>query len=206
MMLNGQGITRKVSMKANKIKTKLIIAAVSILVLISAFFLPTLFNASSGAKTQMLTKYGLNGLSVKEMVNKLDSVTDEKYGLNASITSTTLILYDNEKQYDFQLPKSEFYVSFAPYLNEIHPCQTHNLVSCRGELFNKEFEISIVKKDGTVIMNQKVKSMNSGFIGLWLPRDIEAILTINYNGTTVSKPLTTFTKSDTCITTPLKLS
>ena len=205
-MLNDYSITRKVSMKIKTYKVKLIISAIVVVVAVSAFFLPSLFSASSEAKTRILSKYELNGLSVKEMVNKLDSVTDEKYGLNASITSTTLILYDNEKQYEFELPKDEFYVSFAPYLNEIHPCQTHNLVSCRGELFNKEFEISIVKKDGTVILDQKVKSMNSGFIGLWLPRDIEAILTINYKGTSVSKPLTTFTKSDTCITTPLKLS
>lgn len=178
----------------------------ALVIAVSAFFLPSLFSASSEAKTRMLLKYELNGLSVKGMVNKLDSITNEKYGLNASITSTTLILYDNEKQYEFKLPKDEFYVSFAPYLNEIHPCQTHNLVSCRGELFNKEFDVSIVKKDGTIILDQKVKSMNSGFIGLWLPRDIEATLTINYKGTSVSKPLTTFAKSDTCITTPLKLS
>ncbi|KAF0222714.1 MAG: hypothetical protein FD133_1906 [Erysipelotrichaceae bacterium] len=193
-------------MKINTTKAKLIISSIVVVVAVSAFFLPSFFSVSSTAKTRVLSKYELNGLSVKEMVNKLDSVTDEKNGLNASITSTTLILYDNEKQYEFKLPKDEFYVSFAPYLNEIHPCQTHNLVSCKGELFNKEFEISVVKKDGTVILDQKVKSMNSGFIGLWLPRDIEATLTINYKGTSVSKPLTTFDKSDTCITTPLKLS
>lgn len=205
-MVHDYSITRKVFMKIKTYKAKLIVSAIVVVVAVSAFILPSLFSASSTAKTRILSKYELNGLSVKEMVNKLDSVTDEKNGLNASITSTTLILYDNEKQYEFKLPKDEFYVSFAPYLNEIHPCQTHNLVSCRGELFNKEFEISIVKKDGTVILDQKVKSMNSGFIGLWLPRDIEATLTISYKGTSVSKPLTTFTKSDTCITTPLKLS
>lgn len=143
---------------------------------------------------------------VKEMVYKLDSITNEKDGLNASITGTTLILFDNEKEYDFSLPKDEFYVSFAPYINEVHPCQTHNLVSCRGELFNKEFEVSIVKKNGTVISNQKMKSMNSGFIGIWLPRDIEATMTIKYNGLSVSQSIGTFVKSDTCITTPLKLT
>lgn len=144
-------------------------------------FLPQLIGPNE-ARTQMLTKYGLSGLSVKEMVNKFDIITNEKYSLNASITATTLILYDHEKKYDFKLPGEEFYVSFAPYINEIHPCQTHNLVSCKGELFNKEFEISIIKKAGAVVLNQKVKSMNSGFIGIWLPKGIEANLTINYNG------------------------
>jgi len=158
------------------------------------------------AKTAMLQKYDLNGLSVKEMVNKLDSVTNEDAGLNASITGTTLILFDNEKQYDFKLPTSEFYLSFAPYINSIHPCQKHNLISCRGEIKNAEFTISIIKKDGTVIMNQKVKSLATGFIGVWLPKNIEATLNVTYNGLFVSKDITTYNDSDTCLTTPLKLS
>lgn len=189
-------------------KNKTIFATITIIIVITiiAFAFLNRMGTSNGAKAQMLSKYGLNGLSVKEMVNKLDSITDEEPGLNASITGTTLVLYDNEKKYDFKLPNDEFYVSFAPYVNDVHPCQTHNLVSCRGELFNKEFEVSIVKDDGTIVLNQKVKSMNSGFIGIWLPKDIDATLTINYNGLSVSQSISTFDKSDTCITTPLKLS
>jgi hypothetical protein len=186
-------------------KTISFIAIVGALALSAFIFLPQLFTPNE-AKVEMLKKYDLADLSVKEMVNKLDSITNERDGLNASITGTTLILYDNEKEYSFKLPSDEFYLSFAPYVNEVHPCQTHNLVSCRGELFNKEFNVTITGKDGTVITNQKVKSMNSGFIGLWLPRDIEATLTINYNGLSVTKTITTYAKSDTCITTPLKLS
>jgi len=186
-------------------KTITFVAVVGAIVLTSFVFLPQLFTPNE-EKTEMLKKYDLAGLSVKDMVNKLDSITNEKDGLNASITGTTLILYDNDKEYDFKLPSNEFYLSFAPYINEVHPCQTHNLVSCRGELFNKELNVSIVKKDGTVIASQKVKSMNSGFIGIWLPRDIEATLTISYNGLSVTKTITTYAKSDTCITTPLKLS
>lgn len=193
-------------MKKTSLKKTITFVAVAGIIAISSFvYLPKLF-VPNEARTEMLKKYGLSDLSVKEMVNKLDSVTNEKVGLNASITGTTLILYDNEKEYDFKLPTDEFYLSFAPYINEVHPCQTHNLVSCRGELFNKEFSVSIVKKDGTVITDQKVKSMNSGFIGIWLPRDIEATLTISYNGLSVTKSITTYAKSDTCITTPLKLS
>lgn len=189
-----------------KNKTILVTITIVIVTAVLAFLFLNQLGASNEAKTLVLSKYELDGLSVKEMVNKLDSITDEKPGLNASITGTTLTLYDNEKKYDFDLPSDEFYVSFAPYIDEIHPCQTHNLVSCRGELFNKEFEVSIVKEDGTVILSQKVKSMNSGFIGIWLPKGIDATLTVRYNGLSVSQPISTFDKSDTCITTPLKLS
>jgi hypothetical protein len=191
--------------KSSLRKTITFVAVVGAIAISSFILLPKLFTPNE-ARTEMLKKYGLADLSVKDMVNKLDSITNEKDGLNASIIGTTLILYDNDKQYDFKLPTDEFYLSFAPYINEVHPCQTHNLVSCRGELFNKEFNVSIVKKDGTVITDQKVKSMNSGFIGIWLPRDIEATLTISYNGLSVTKTITTYAKSDTCLTTPLKLS
>ncbi len=189
-------------------KKKTILMTISIIIVatVLAFVFLNQLGTSNEAKTQMLAKYELTDLSVKEMVNKLDSITDEKNGLNASINGTTLILYDNEKKYDFKLPSDEFYVSFAPYINEVHPCKTHNLVSCRGELFNKEFEVSVVKDDGTVVLDQKVKSMDSGFIGIWLPKNIDATLTIKYNDLSVSQPISTFDKSDTCITTPLKLS
>lgn len=192
----------------NKISFKKVImlaVIVGTIALSSFIILPNLIDPNK-AENAMLIKYELDGLSVKEIVNKLDSITDEKVGLNASITGTELVLYDNDKKYNFQLPSDEFYVSFAPYINNTHPCQTHNLVSCRGELSNKEFDVSIVKLDGTVITNQKVKSMDSGFIGIWLPRDIDANLSITYNDLTVTSLISTYAMSDTCITTPLKVS
>ncbi|MDP2813915.1 MAG: CueP family metal-binding protein [Erysipelotrichaceae bacterium] len=189
-------------------KSKTILKKITIVVVptLLAFLYITQFGPSNEAEAPILSKYGLDNLSVKEMVNKLDSNIDKNPGLNATITGMTLILNENEVEYDYTLPSDEFYVSVAPYINEVHPCKTHNLVSCRGEIFNKEFEVSIVREDGIVILSQKAKSMNSGFIGLWLPKGIEAILTIKYNGLSVARPISTFDNSDTCITTPLKLS
>jgi hypothetical protein len=197
-------ICRKDLMRRNKTKTILIILGVIVTITIAFAFLNQI-NSTDQTETKMLTKYGLNDLSVKEIVDKLERITDEKDGLNASITATTLILYDNEEKFEFKLPTEEFYVSIAPFINESHLCQTHNLVSCRGELSNKEFEISIVKSDGVVILNQKMKSLSSGFIGIWLPKGIDATLTVNYEGLTVSSLISTYDTSNTCITTPLKL-
>lgn len=154
----------------------------------------------------ILKKFGLEGLSIKDSVNKLDSATDEADGLSASITGTMLTLYDNDEAYEFQLPEDEFYLSFAPYVNSVHPCTIHNLVTCRGELMGEEFKITIIQKDGTVIMDQKVRSLDTGFIGVWLPRNIEAELSVEYNGLSVKHLISTFADSDTCLTTPLQLS
>lgn len=163
-------------------------------------------NTPTDKNEAILRKFGLEGLSIKDSVNKLDSVTDESEGLSASITGTMLTLYDNDEAYEFPLPVDEFYLSFAPYVNSVHPCTIHNLVSCRGELMGEEFKVSIIQKDGTVIMDQKVRSLESGFIGVWLPKNIEAELTVEYNGLSVKHPITTFADSDTCLTTPLQLS
>ena len=66
--------------------------------------------------------------------------------------------------------------------------------------------ITITKDDGTVIVSESMRSMDNGFIGLWLPKDISASLQIDYLDTSVTIPLTTNISSDTCITTALKSS
>lgn len=192
-------------MRINKSKIILLILGVIITSGIVYAFLNQL-NTTDQIESRMLAKYDLSDLSIKEMVDKLERITDEKEGLNASITATTLVLYDNQNKFEFKLPTEEFYISIAPFITESHLCQTHNLVSCRGELSNKEFEITIVKSDGVEILSRKMVSMDSGFIGIWLPKDIDATLTVNYEGLTVSSLISTYDTSDTCITTPLKLT
>ncbi len=153
----------------------------------------------------VLEKYDLDSMSVIEMVNALDERVDEPSSLTASITPNTLVLYDNGEQFNFDLPDDQFYVSFAPYINSTHPCGQHNLVSCRGELKNETFHVIITKVDGTVIIDDYLTSMDSGFIGLWLPKDIEGTINIEYNDLSVESSIFTFDQSDTCITTPLQL-
>lgn len=158
------------------------------------------------AQEAFLSKLDVGGLSVKDMVSKLDSITNEPIGSSASISGTQVTMMDNDQKYVIKLPSDSFYLSMAPYINDVHPCTQHNLVSCRGEQFNKEFDVNITTKAGKVILNQKMKSMNSGFIGIWLPRNIEAVLTIKLGDLSVTQDIATFADSITCLTTPLKLS
>ncbi len=182
---------------------KILIGSLSLVIALAAYFGFSYFNKSEN--TAVLEKYGLDGLSVIEMVNALDSRTDEPAGLSVSITPTTLKLYDNDKEFDFDLPKDQFYVSFAPYINQTHPCTQHNLVFCRSELVNQVMHVTITKTDGTVLLDEDKTTMANGFIGLWLPKNIEGTLKVDYNNLTVTIPLTTNDTSDTCITTPLQL-
>lgn len=153
-----------------------------------------------------LDKYGLSGLSVEEIVSKLDSSTSDPSGLRASITGESLVLSDESKEVRLDLPKDAFYLSFAPYVDQTHPCGIHSLSSCQGELVNQQVHAVIKDSKGNEIVNSDLTTMENGFIGVWLPSNIEATVTVSYNGLVAQAPIATFADSETCLTTPLKLN
>jgi len=158
------------------------------------------------SEAAFLDKYGLSGLSVEEMVSKLDSTTSDPSGLRASITGESLVLSDGSKEVRFELPKDKFYLSFAPYINQTHPCGFHSLSSCQGELVNQQVHAVIKDSEGNEIVNSDFTTMENGFIGVWLPSDIKATVTVSYNGLVAQAPIATYADSETCLTTPLQLN
>jgi hypothetical protein len=148
----------------------------------------------------------LSELSVVEIVKKLDSTTLDPSGLNASITGEYLVLTDDTGEVKLALPDDQFYLSFAPYVNQTHPCGTHSLTGCQGELVDQPIHVTILDGKGSEILDADMTTMENGFAGVWLPRDIDATLTVLYDGKTVQAPISTYAGSDTCLTTPLKLN
>ncbi len=161
---------------------------------------------TNNTEAAFLDKYGLSGLSVKEIVSRLDSTTSDPSGLSASITGKSLVLSDGSKEVQLDLPKDQFYLSFAPYVNQTHPCGFHSLSGCQGELVNQQVHAVIKDSEGNEIINSDLTTMENGFIGVWLPRDIEATVTVSYNGLVAQAPITTYVDSETCLTTPLQLN
>ncbi|HEO8421744.1 CueP family metal-binding protein [Niallia sp. FSL W8-0635] len=137
---------------------------------------------------------------VKQLVQ--DFSFGNKSAAAASISSDTLTVntLENEERI-YHLPKDEFFVSFAPYLIETHPCAIHNLAGCRGELANKEFAVYIEDQEGNIYVDEQLTSQPNGFIDLWLPRNTDFQITISYNGKTAKTNFTTFKDDNTCITT-----
>ncbi len=162
------------------------------------------FSLPSGAG-KVLDQLGLKNTEIKEVVNNLDQRLDEPSNVGARITGDKLFLYDIEKEYSIDLPTESFFVSIAPYINEVHPCTIHNLVTCRGEVFNQSMHIQIVDANNKIIVDEDRITQDNGFIGIWLPKGINATLKVEYYGLSVEYPISTFSESDTCITTPLKL-
>ena len=158
------------------------------------------------AQAAFLEKYNLAGLDVKAIVKELDSTIDEPKELSSSINGNFLTLQNGESKVELKVPNDSFYLSFAPYENSTHPCGFHSLSGCRSELVNVTVHVLITDSQGKVIMDEDKETMDNGFIGVWLPRNMNLNLAVTYNGKVASAPISTFAESETCLTTPLKLN
>lgn len=137
---------------------------------------------------------------VKELVHEY-SVGDFE-DVSASITSDELIITDaDDKETTYELPEDEFFVSIAPFIEETHPCEIHSLTGCQGELVEEEFDVYIEDEEGNVIVDETLKSLENGFIDLWLPKNETFHVTIQHDGKTAEQEITTFEGDNTCITT-----
>lgn len=161
--------------------------------------------SSNKTESEFLEKYGFNGLPVEEIVYSLDSTKSDPLGLSASITGEYLVLTDNSEEIKLALPEDKFYLSFAPYITQTHPCGTHSLSSCQGELVNQTVNVVITDGKGNEILNSDITTMENGFVGVWLPRNMNAKIQVEYDGLTAQTSISTFSGSDTCLTT-LQLS
>ena len=176
-----------------------------LLIIIAAIAIPfsaiQIINSNNKTEAAFLQKYGLDGLSVEEIVYSLDSTKSDPVGIGASITSKYLVLYDNREEIKLALPEDKFYLSLAPYITQTHSCMTHNLSSCQGELVNKTVNVIITDEKGNEIVNSDMTTMENGFVGVWLPRNMNATVEVRYNGLTAQTAVNTFSGSNTCLTT-----
>ncbi len=164
-----------------------------------------LLNTKRVNAESILERLGLQNQDLSSVVLALDERLDEPQDIGARITGEDLLLYQGEEEFKVAIPDGLFFVSIAPYINDVHPCQIHNLISCRGELYGETMLITITLNDGTVLFSEERTTQANGFIGLWLPSGIEGTLSVEMSNRIVTHPISTYANSDTCITTPLKL-
>jgi hypothetical protein len=65
---------------------------------------------------------------------------------------------------------------------------------------------TITDEKGAVILDENLETMDNGFVGVWLPKNLNANIQVAYNGKIATAPISTFSDSETCLTTPLKLN
>lgn len=137
---------------------------------------------------------------MKQMVH--DFSTDKLSAEGASITSHQLIVTNSdESKTTYELPKDEFFVSIAPFINETHPCAIHSLTGCQGEMSSESFEVKVTDQDGGIIIDDTLQAHSNGFIDIWLPRDRKYEVEISHGDKSVKEEIATFEGDNTCITT-----
>lgn len=161
-----------------------------------------LFYNNQNKTEDFLARNNLQDKSISEIVEYLEDNTDEAVGFNAGITSTELLLSDSKGSVEMDLPSDLFYLSIAPYINQTHPCGTHNLVTCRGELQNVTLHVVVTDVfSNEEIMNENVDTYSNGFAGLWLPRERNLSITVHYEELSSTTRISTFEEDYTCETT-----
>ncbi|MCT2033578.1 CueP family metal-binding protein [Dietzia cinnamea] len=152
-----------------------------------------------------LETYGIAGLDAPEIIDTLDTmpVADRPADLIASVQPTELSLNNGgEELATLPMPDDEFYLSVAPYENRTHSCHFHSLTTCLGEMAGEQVHVTVTDTTtGQTLVDEPRTTYDNGFLGLWLPRDITATLTIGHDGKTATSPIATGDQDLTCLTT-----
>lgn len=163
---------------------------------------------SSPAGEPLLAEFDLDGLDAVQIVDRLDRLggSDRPADLLASVRPGELQLTATadgaEDELVLPIPDDRFYLSVAPYVDQTHECFYHSLTTCQGELGGKRISVQIVDEThGTVLVDGPQTVFDNGFVGFWLPRDIEGTLRISYDGDQAETSFGTGEDDPTCLTT-----
>ncbi|WP_151525713.1 CueP family metal-binding protein [Serinicoccus kebangsaanensis] len=167
-------------------------------------------NDESPATAELLSAQGLGGLDAADVIERLEStpVDDRPTDLLASVQPQALVLTDDRgREAELPLSGNDVYVSVAPFVKQTHDCYYHSLTTCLGELRRTDVQVTLVDTaDGDVLVDEARQTYDNGFVGLWVPRGIEATLTMEHEGLSGSTTIsTTSDDAPTCIT-DLRLS
>ena len=126
-------------------------------------------------------------------------------GLQSFVTSEAVVFrFPGQEPTTVALPARQMVIAIAPYVTRTHPCKTHFMSGCQGELVNTAVAVTVKNQAGKTVLNRTMKTMANGFLELWLDRDQTYQVTLKAAGKTTSGMLHTQAGSDTCVTT-LKL-
>lgn len=152
----------------------------------------------------VLADAGLAGLDAAQIIERLDTTAldDRPTDLVASVRPDALVVSDaTNRETRVPMPADEFYVSVAPYAERTHDCYFHSLTTCVGELQGEDVTVTVTDDaTGEVLVDEARQTYDNGFVGLWLPRDIDATLTVEQDGRTATREISTGAEDPTCLT------
>ncbi|MFT3876221.1 MAG: CueP family metal-binding protein [Propioniciclava sp.] len=160
------------------------------------------------AAAAMLAKLGLENLTPRQIVEKLDQdTTPRPLQMKASVRPDHLLIGDGTTEAALPIEgDNSFYLSIAPFVNRTHECHFHSLATCQGELVSKPVHVLIKDASGKVLIDQDATTYTNGFVAFWLPQGITGTVTVESDGKSGTVPFSSQANDDaTCLTT-LKLA
>lgn len=158
----------------------------------------------SVATDTFFADHDLAGLDAAGIIERLDTmpVSDRPANLMASVQPDSLALTDNnDREVALPIEGDEMYLSIAPYRDKTHDCYFHSLTTCLGELGNTELDLTLIAANGEVLIDETRTSYDNGFVGIWVPRDIEGTLTVRVGDESATAQISTKNPDGpTCIT------
>ncbi|MGW6694865.1 CueP family metal-binding protein [Rhodococcus sp. NPDC054953] len=160
---------------------------------------------SAAPAANVLAAHGLDGLDGRELIERLDTlpVAERPNDLLASVRPDAVVVSDPDGfETSVPLPADEFYVSIAPYATRTHDCYFHSLTTCLGELRDEPIRVRVTDPaNGAVLVDRTTRTYDNGFIGLWLPKGIDADLLVESGGRSGRTTIGTGADDPTCVTT-----
>jgi hypothetical protein len=163
---------------------------------------------TAAATHPLLSEHGLIGKDATTIIDALDRmpVPDRPTDLMASVRPNELVLADGDDEVTLPIPANRFYLSLAPYVDQTHDCFHHSLTTCKGELGDTDVHVKILDTaSGKALVDRTVTTFDNGFVGFWLPRNIDGTVQVSYDGKTGRTAFGTDDDAPTCLTT-LKLT
>lgn len=145
----------------------------------------------------------LEALSAVEIIDTLEAVpvAERTMEYTASVRPDRVILSDGSSETAVEIPDDLFYLSVAPYVDQTHECFFHSLTTCRGELGGATLDVTVTAEDGEVLVDETVQAADNGFVGLWLPRGVQATIEVSDGERSATADIATGADDPTCVTT-----
>ncbi|MGY5765206.1 CueP family metal-binding protein [Brachybacterium sp. DNPG3] len=190
----------------------------------------TASSSASGTASDggLLAARGWEDRTAREIIDELEALplAERPSDLSASVHQTELLLADAAgEQVALPLADDEFYLAIAPYAAATHDCFLHSLTTCTGELRGEDLQVLVTRadggpsdggpsdggtsdggpsdggpSDGTTLVDAVLTTAPGGFLGLWLPRDAELIVSIEHDGAVATAEVATGADAPTCLT------
>ncbi|MBS4013344.1 MAG: CueP family metal-binding protein [Bacteroidetes bacterium] len=144
----------------------------------------------------------LTNLSAKESIAKGNDWKFSAPKIKTHVTSSEAIFeFPDGRVVKKTLPTDSFYVAIAPFINGTHTCETHYPSSCDGEMKEQTVKVIVTDESTNILFNGNINTLKNGFFELWLPRNKNIKIDIQYNSSIGTEIIPTKDDSRTCITT-----